>query len=314
MQRQFHLFVLILFCFLSISQSVWACESCSYALSRASGEHAIDEKKWFFDTTVEGIDWNSRDADTAHQLHEEGHDVHNKTHEEFYHFTLGANPSEVLTLLGELPYVRRHSTEVGDHEYLGQKQVSEGLGDMKLSAIYRFWREDNNFLGIVGGVKFPTGATKEKNPQGMLFEPELQPGSGSTDATVGGAFQAQWLLFILHGNVLYTFKNDGDQDFRFGNLFSSYLFLDAALSPPTSQTQVWLGVDLDLHVEEKHERLGIKSNDSGGTILLLGPALKVKMNDHVSILGNILFPAAQNLGGVHQEQNLTWNVSVKVAW
>lgn len=314
MKKLFCCFVLILVGLIAGPRNASACESCSCALSRASGEHVLDQKNWFFDTTFEGIDWDSRDARAAHNLHHQGHDVHNKTHEEYYHFSLGAEPAEALTLFAELPYVSRHSTEVDDHTRLGQKQVSEGLGDMKLSAIWRFWRRENNFIGALGGVKLPTGATREENPQGVRFEPELQPGSGSTDWTAGGVFQAEWKPLTLHGNILYTFKTEGDQDFRFGDLFSSYVFLDMALASPGSPVQTWLGVDMNLQVEGKHEALGVKSPDSGGTTLLLGPALKVKINDHVSVLGNILFPAAQNLGGVHQEQDFTWNMSAKLAW
>lgn len=314
MRKIFHSFFLLLAVSVLAAAGARACESCSCALSRASGEHALDQKNWFFDATMEGVDWDSRDAQAAHTLHHQGHDVHNKTHEEFYHFSLGMDPVEELTLFAELPYVARHSTDVDNHATLGQKQTSEGLGDMKLSAIYRFWRKGNDFLGLVAGVKLPTGATGEKNPQGTRFEPELQPGSGSTDATVGGAFQAERLPFTLHGNALYTFKNEGDQDFRFGDLFSSYLFLDTAISPAPAPWQAWLGVDVNLQAEGKHEVLGVASDDSGGTTLLLGPSLKIKMNDRVSIFGNILLPVVQDLGGVHQEQDFIWNASAKIAW
>ena len=73
--------------------------------------------------------------------------------------------------------------------------------------------------------------------------------------------------------------------------------------PEGNAVQTWLGVDMNLQVEGKHEDLGVKSGDSGGTTLLAGPSLKVRMNEHISILANILLPVAQNLGGVHQEQN-----------
>src|SRR5262245_43736401 len=111
-----------------------ACDSCGCTLARCSLDRHAAEKRWFFDFPLEEHNWNTRTAREAHNLHHQGIHVHNRTHEEFYHFSLGWLPAEEWTLIAELPYVVRHSIEINDHARLGQKEKSEGVGDLRLTA------------------------------------------------------------------------------------------------------------------------------------------------------------------------------------
>ena len=317
MRYKVFLYSLILFSFLGFNlDRAQACESCTIPRIGRVAELEKDnlKKPWFFDFTFEQQNWDERPALDAHELHEEGHHVHNKTHEGFYHFTLGANPLENLTLLAEIPYVVRGSVEIEDHDRLGEKEESKGIGDLNLIAIYRFLKQDENYLGAVGGVKFPTGETKETNSQNMRFEPELQPGTGSYDYPLGVVYQLQVNSFVFRGNVIYVIKTEGDQDFEFGDLFSTSLFLDYIVNPGSNAFETKIGLDLNFQHEEKQVDRGEEVADSGGTTLFLGPALTVKAHDNVSVFGNILFPVHQNLGGVHQELDFVWNAGAKILW
>ena len=291
-----------------------ACESCSCSLSRAGSDPLYLSDRVFFDFTQEGVNWNTRPAEEAHALHHQGHHVHNKTHEEFYHFSLGVNVNPDVTLLAEFPYMVRSSTEVDSHATLGKREVSEGLGDAKLSTVWRFWRDHGNFLGALAGIKAPTGSTDELNSQGVVFEPELQPGSGSTDATVGAVFQWAPGLVVVHGNVLYAFRTEGAYDFENGDLFSIYVSFDRVMNPDARDWHVTLGADLNWQSEGKQTDDGHRVADSRGQTLLLGPSLKIQANDHLAFLGNILLPVSQNLDGVHQELDFIWNASTKISW
>lgn len=311
MRKSFYLFLFSLFVFQSAAD---ACDSCSCSLSRAGSDPLYISDRAYFDFTFEGVDWEARDARDAHELHHDGHHVHNKTHEEFYHFGLGFNPTDDWTLFAELPYVARTSTEIHSHATLGKKEVSEGLGDAKLSAIWRFWRDHQSFLGVLGGVKLPTGSTEELDSRGVLFEPELQPGSGSTDAFTGAVFQAVRGRWTFHGNVVYTFKTEGDHDFEYGDLFSSYVSLDYAVNPEAPGGNVTLGADMNWQTEGRQDHDGEELADSGGDTLLLGPSIKIEVSEHVALLANVLFPVYQDLGGVHQELDFVWNASAKISW
>ena len=316
--------LILLFLFSFNSGSIFACDSCGCALSRAGSdaESMNQNQPWFFDFAFEQQNWHEKPALEAHELHETGHHFHDKTHEEFYHFTLGINPWEEFTALVEIPYVVRESVviegeeseETGLPERLGAKEQSEGLGDLNLTGIYRFLRKDENYLGLVAGVKFPTGSTKETNSQGDRFEPELQPGSGSYDYTIGATFKYELYPIALHGNALYVFKKKGSQEFEYGDLFSTYLFADYLMNPKSNRFQTKIGLDVNLQIDGRQTESGKEMVDSGGTTLLLGPSLSIKANDYVSVFGNFLFPVYQNLGGVHQELDFVWNAGAKISW
>ena len=309
-------FSIFLLLFSLFSGNVWACDSCGCTLARVGSEGKFSEyaQPFFFDFTFEGQIWQKRDAAAAHRLHHQGHDAHAKTHEEFYHFGLGANITDRISLLAELPYVVRHALEVDDHEHLGERQRSEGFGDLSLTGIFKLLKGENDFIGPVAGIKFPTGRTSEKNKQSEKFEPELQPGSGSFDTTLGAAYQYQLSRIVFHGNVLYAIRTKGAQEFRYGNLFSSYNYADFLMNPKSKYFQSKVGIVSVYQIESHQQSHGEKAVDSGGVTLLLGPEISVQGNDHVSIFGNFLFPAYQNLGGVHQEIQYVWNGGVKISF
>ncbi len=310
------LFTVLVFSLLA-SGNVSACDSCGSTLARVSSEGKLDEgaAPFFFDFTFEQAVWQKRDPNLAHTLHHQGHDSHDKTREEYYHFSLGANAGKRLSFLGELPFIVRHSLDVDSHRTLGSRQRSEGFGDFKLTGIYKLLMADNSFIGPIAGLKFPTGQTKERDDYGVKFEPELQPGSGSFDPIMGGAFQHHIGRFGLNGNVLYTIRTRGHQHYQFGNLLSSYLYLDYLLNPDSRYFKTKIGLDTTIQNEQKHSSRGVgKLSDSGGTTWLMGPQFSVRGNSRVSVFGNILFPVYQNLGGVHQLVRFVWNAGIKISF
>lgn len=293
-----------------------ACESCLVPrIGRMeSSEHISELKKWFFDLTLEQQNWNTSTAREAHDLHHDGHHVHNKTHEEFYHFTLGANPIERVTLYAEMPLVVKGSIEVDSHQNLGKKEESKGLGDAHLIGTYRFYEKDETFLGAVLGVKLPSGETKRTNSRNEFFEMELQPGSGSYDFPIGATYQ--WMVnpFVLRGNVMYVFKNKGARQFEYGDLFSTSVFVDFIVGPKNENEETKIGMDINFQHEERQEENGQEIADSGGDTLLIGPALSVRRGKYFTWYTNILFPVYQNLGGVHQELDYVWHLGAKANW
>ncbi len=293
-----------------------ACESCLVPrIGRMeNSEHVDGLKKWFFDFTFEQQNWDEKPAREAHLLHHDGHHFHNKTHEEFYHFTLGANPAERLTVYAEVPLVVKGSVEIENHAFLGKKEESRGLGDAHILGTYRVLEKGESFLGAVLGVKLPTGQTKVANSRDEVFEMELQPGSGSFDFPAGVMYQ--WMVnpFVLRGNAMYVFKTEGDRQFEYGDLFSASLFLDLLIGPQSKGEETKIGLDLNFQNEQKQTENGLSVKDSGGNTLLLGPAVTLRRGQFVTLYGNVLFPVYQELGGVHQELDYVWNAGAKVNW
>lgn len=298
-----------------------ACDSCGCALARSGGRAiqglAIQEaiqRPWSFDFMVEQQNWNEMSAKDAHALHHKGHHVHDKTHEEFYHFALSREIGDAWTLRAEIPYVVRQSIEIDDHHHLGELQTSEGLGDLRLTGTWRFAQNASGFLGALGGVKLPTGSTTEKNTQGARFEPELQPGSGSVDGIFGAAYGWTAGIWTVEGNALYTIRTEGDQDFEFGDAFSSYTAVHLPLGRQDGVWSVRAGADFNLQVEARQKDGGVKMPDSGGTTLLAGPALTIRSREGFELIGNFLLPAVQDLGGVHQELDFAWNLGARMSY
>ena len=65
-------------------------------------------------------------------------------------------------------------------------------GDARVLGYYRFDNEKNPVVnsGLTFGLKLPTGSTRVSNADGALAERMLQPGTGSTDAVLGGYYSA----------------------------------------------------------------------------------------------------------------------------
>ena len=326
MKNLFISFAFVLFFVLYLPELVFACDSCMCTLARVNHEGTLSEtaKPLFLDFTFEQQVWHKRDVTLARELGEEGHDTHDKTTDEFYHFGLGANFWERFSLLAELPYVVRHDLnaepleesddpDVPVEDHLGESRTSEGFGDLNVTGIVKLLKRDNNFIGPLAGIKFPTGVTSNKT-QGEKFEPEMQPGSGSWDPSMGAAFSYQIERVALHGNVIYVIRTRGAQGFRFGDLFSTYLYADYMLNPENKYFNTRIGFDTTLQNEQKQRSREGRVDDSGGTTWLLGPEVSVRGNSYVSIFGNFLFPILQDLGGVHQHLQFIWNAGVKISF
>ena len=309
--------------FLPPVRAVFACDSCGCALARISSEGKLSqtEKPVFFDFSFEQQVWHKRDPQLARNLGAAGHDTHDKTTEEFYHFGLGANFPEWFSVFADLPYIVRHDLNVepfdntvpGAVDHLGERRASHGFGDLSLSGILKLLKKAHNFIGPLAGIKFPTGVTDNKTPEGDKFAPEMQPGSGSFDPSLGTAFAYQIGRVAVHGNAIYMIRKRGAQNFRFGNLFSTYFFIDYLLNPKSKYFRSKVGIDVSLQNEQKQTGRDGRVADSGGTTLLLGPEFSIRENDYVSIFGNLLFPAVQELGGVHQRVQFIWNAGVKIS-
>lgn len=307
----------LFFTFSILSKEASACATCTIPnLGWQQGVTISESKdnKWFFKYLYEQQNWNEIPASEAHELHEAGHHLHDKTKEEFHHFSLGVKLSNQFTVYADIPYLFRNSIQIEDHDRLGANEKSEGISDLNILGDYRFFVNDESSVGVVAGVKFPTGKTDEKNSLGRRFEPELQPGTGSYDYILGGVYQYQKDRFNLLGNLAYVFKNEGDQNYEFGDLISASLLIDYLINPGSQSFKSEIGLKVNLQHEQRDENRGSSLKDSGGTTLLLGPLVLIEAMPNASLFASILFPAHQDLGGVHQELELIWTIGGKISW
>lgn len=209
--------------------------------------------------------------------------------------TLAYAPFDWLMLSATLPVLHRTITHVN----LAQDEMLS-LGDAELRTRVTFW-QDRDFaplhrLSFHAGVELPTGPV-ERDAEGRLRDPELQPGSGSFDPLVGLGYtfsNLPWSLYTSH--VLYV-PTWGSAGFRPGMSLRSTL-------TGQYQLQSWLGLRLgaDTRLEQPTHIEGQgEEPDSGGFIAFLSPAVVLSPLTDLVLQVFVRMPVINALIGQHDE-------------
>jgi hypothetical protein len=219
------------------------------------------------------------------------------------------SPRRDLNVAVSLPYVSKELT-LED----GRRRGAEGLGDMSLFTLYRFFRQDRP-LGTVeatllGGLKLPTGASERSDAQGRL-PPALQPGTGSVDGLVGlalGSISRRWGLYLgALGKV-----NTEAGGFKAGDTVSYNLAVQYQLFPdwPTPDlSQFNLSLELVGTTATRDTVLGAGVPESGGTEFFLAPGLQYFLGPQWVIETAVEIPISRGL-----ERPLGLKPDVIVIW
>jgi hypothetical protein len=245
-------------------------------------------------------DWKHNDPVKAHEQHEEGRDAHSRKSDSVYNAVIGYGVTDNLTLTLQLPFVIRETRQVEDHDFLGQSERSAGQGDAIAFGKYRFYDKLFGATAILG-VKVPTGRTSETDKQGERFEPEEQPGTGSTDFMFGIALNKVFGRFTVDGSVLYQLKGSGTQDYEFGDIVRTNLMGAYTIKERGEYPGVQLLAGINAQFADKDHENSEKISDTGGTTVFFSPGLSTQLNDRLSSSATIMLPVLQNLGRDHQE-------------
>ena len=308
----FFSFAVVMFCISGFSSRAFSCEICGCSLSRP--EQQNNDQRIFLEYVFEQQNWHERDVNYAFLLGQNGHDTHDKTTEDFHHYLAGGRLSDRVLLTVEIPYIVRRALNVEDPAALGDHMRSQGWGDLQVTGEIDFLKDTRRSLGALTGVKFPTGSTEEKNTDGSLFEPEMQPGSGSYDYLWGAVYHQDWERLSVSSNAVYTFKTTGAADFRFGNSFLTNAVVSYAVNPGSRWGVIKPGAQLNYLHEARQVDHGQKVGDSGGDSLSLGPVVNVHVGKNSTVFTSLLSPVYQDVGGIHQKQDYAWTVGAKIGW
>jgi hypothetical protein len=199
---------------------------------------------------------------------------------------------------------------------------SLGFGDMTLLGQYRFLNntQSGTSAAVLFGVKAPTGSTGQRDAAGVLFEAELQPGSGSWDALFGAAVTQRFGRWSVDASGLFVKAGNGTQQTNLGDRFLfgtslSYRLVGASGSSkdvemheycmkPQNQLQehclyhanhdhsdmMKTPYTLDLVLEvngewhDKQRIAGVPDPNSGGTNVYLSPGIRVGVDRFSSFL------------------------------
>lgn len=245
-------------------------------------------------------DWKHNSPAKAHELHESGRDAHSRRTDSNYSAIIGYGITDNLSLTLQLPYVEKRTREVEEHDFLGEKESSSGIGDVIVFGKYRFYNKLFGAAAILG-VKTPTGETDEESSNDLRFGPEEQPGTGSTDFIFGMAVNKSFGHFTIDGSILYQLKGTGSQDYEFGDIVRANIESAYTIKERNRYPGLELLAGVNAQFAEKDHHNAERISDSGGTTVFFSPGLSSEITENLNASASIMFPILQNLGRDHQE-------------
>ncbi len=221
--------------------------------------------------------------------------------------------NEDLSINARLPYIKRKNIREGEIED-GEAEAhthgdSSGMGDLLLLGQYRVSQSETTNISVNFGIKMPTGETNDKDIDGIRFETEFQPGSGSWDFLFGVAVSKQSGSFGYHANILYNKTTEGSQSTEIGDSLSYNAALtykingdSHALHDHSHDTEIKWDLMLELNGEKrsKNKISGNTEVHSGGNIIFLSPGIRVSSDK----LGGFLsfgIPVVENKNGTQTD-------------
>ncbi len=304
---------LLFYCIIFLSQDLlFACDICGIGgfggtqgglrgQSIASPE-TVGKNRLSLGFLFEYQDWKDNDPQKAHEQHEEGRDSHSRIKDKIYSLVLGYGVTNNFSVTLQIPYVERRTRQVEEHDFLGQRERSEGMGDTLVFGKYRFY---NKLFGATAifGIKTPSGEVDQRDKIGSRFEPEEQPGTGSIDWIFGVALNKRIGHFTFDGSIIYQLKGSGSQDYEFGDIIRA----NAQGAYTLKERGRYPGVDLlagvNAQFAEKDHENSEKISDTGGTIIFFSPGISSNITENLNTSVSVLVPILQNRGRDHQEMD-----------
>lgn len=224
--------------------------------------------------------------------------------------TLTYAATERVHVTASLPFVSRA------HEHLESDVVPEawdihGVGDLSLVARANVWRR----LWLIGGAKLPTGADDRRNEEGELGELPIQPGSGTTDAIAGVAWQSEFARRVPRTSdyataawfASATYQRRGSRDdYRLGN----ELQLNAGAALPLTKRLEALA-QLNGRIRERDRAADPEEAElTGGTFVYASPGLRWSLGG-ASLYVLAQLPVYQRVNAIQLTSRTNWVAGVQ---
>ena len=171
-------------------------------------------------------------------------------------------------------------TKLGDLQVLARRQLTADGGGASYA--------------VFGGLKLPTGSVNVTNGDGVRAERALQPGSGTTDAVIGGAARfAIGLTDAVIGQASLTRALNKREEFKPGQRIE----VSAGWSHAYSQG---LGAVLQLNLRHRGRDSGAQAepDNSGSTALDLSPGVTFGVGHASTLYAYVQLPLYQKVNGI----------------
>jgi hypothetical protein len=209
----------------------------------------------------------------------------------------------------QVPYINRSHSTLGtasDGSTPGDgggqyDSKTSNIGDIKAIGRYQSFISAMHNLGVLFGVKLPTGSHSESGtstdstaPGPVAIDRGLQPGTGTTDLIVGIYYfddlSMNWGYFTqaLYQKALYSSDNYEPGDGINVNLGMRYVGF------PYVKPQMQLNFRYVLHdIGQNADEIS-----TGGILLYLSPGIVIPLIKQASLYGFAQLPIYQNVNGV----------------
>lgn len=204
---------------------------------------------------------------------------------------------------------------------LGDRELSRsGLGDVELSAKWRFYRGVGAWFdrhaAVEVGTSLPTGTSEVPGGSGIP-EPlarRLAPGRGSTDWFLDLVFQQGQRRFVWGGDVVYRRNGEGEGSYDFGDearlaLDFEYVLLPREYRRPGKEVFVLLEALLARRFDD--ETAGRKL-PTGATELRLAPAVQHIATERMLFSVSVELPVWSDVDRLGMKTD--WNVLAEVRY
>jgi len=169
------------------------------------------------------------------------------------------------------------------------------LGDMQLLARRQFAStEAGTSWALFGGLKLPTGSSTVANANGDRAERALQPGTGTTDLVIGGAWRhTPGLTDALFGQTSWTGALAAHREFKPGQRLEASVGWTHAWTPT-------VGSVVQLNARHRGRDAGAEAEPdlSGSTTVDLSPGVTLAVGHKATLYAYLQLPVYQDVNGL----------------
>ncbi len=251
-------------------------------------------------------------------LNRESNDLEQLTESQLI-FDFRYTPSTNLVFGVRAPVILERSL---DHPLAGL-ETTRGLGDVSVSAKYRFFRTlgawSDRHAAFEVTVKLPSGASDiAVDPRLPLSRRRrIQPGTGATDVVFDLIYQEGRRRFVYGGDLSYRLTTRDDRGYEFGDqarlaLDLEYILLPRVYKRPGHELFVLLETALVHRQPDRFQNLHF--SPTRRTEILLAPGLQFIATEQMLVSFSYQFPAYSRVGETGLERDFNLLAEVRYAF
>lgn len=240
-----------------------------------------------------------------------GREIETNTSLNFPSLTVAYGIADSLAVGINLPYFKLTGIRSGNLEELDDHLIpliinagnSQGLSDLNLYAQWLFFNNQNYKLSsmLVLGTVIPTGKTDLRDKHGNLFSPNDQPGHGAWAPFIGIAVTHKREKDLFSMDFFVTKNFEGAQKANFGNIYDYDFAFVHSLYQANSHFSLSGILEINGEYLPKIIEDGNPDPDTGGSLILLSPGLRMNIKDNIFPFLAVGFPIIQRLNGFQPE-------------